>query len=85
MTAKAETARSPVNGAPGEDCGRWRTRRQRRAYYRCAESPVNGAGSDFEVGLWFLLRHWKFEFTRACERDKNGRENKQGVTPSRSD
>ena len=39
--AKAGTTRSPVNRAE-RNCLRWITRRQRRAYYRCAERPVNG-------------------------------------------
>jgi hypothetical protein len=31
VVAKAETARSPMNGATGDDCARSWTRRQRRA------------------------------------------------------
>ena len=37
--AKAGTARSPVNGAARNDCGCSRTRRQRRADYRCRGKP----------------------------------------------
>ncbi len=41
----SQTARSPINGANQNDTD-WSTRPQRRAYYRPAESPVNGARPD---------------------------------------